>query len=301
MRGARVPCCGLLVAVLLALVCAGCGAVASSPGAMPAAAPQSGQISHVFMVVEENHSFSAVIGNSAMPYLNSLANSYALAENYFADTHPSIGNYFMLTTGQVITNDEANPPAVVSDDNVVRELLAAGKTWKSYAESLPSIGYTGGDVFPYAQHHNPFVFFSDATAAGQVNNLVPFSQFASDLAGNRLPSFSFIVPNQLNNAHDGTLAQADSWLKQNIDPLVNSAGFQKDGLLIILFDESDFSDLAHGGGHVAAVLVGPTVKKGFHSTTFYQHESALRLLLQSLGVTNFPGAAATAPDMGEFF
>src|SRR5262252_955393 len=60
--------------------------------------------SHVFIVVEENHSYSSVIGNSAMPYFNSLANRYGLATQYFAVTHPSIGNYFMLTTGQVITN-----------------------------------------------------------------------------------------------------------------------------------------------------------------------------------------------------
>jgi len=34
----------------------------------------------------------------------------------------------------------------VSMDNVVRELVAAGKTWKAYAESLPSVGYLGGDT-----------------------------------------------------------------------------------------------------------------------------------------------------------
>ena len=31
----------------------------------------------------------------------------------------------------------------VSQDNIVRELIAAGKSWKSYAEGLPSVGYTG--------------------------------------------------------------------------------------------------------------------------------------------------------------
>ena len=291
----------LLMFLLAGLVvCSGCGANSVSTNS-PMAPTQSGQIAHVFMVVEENHSFSEVIGNSAMPYFNSLANRNGLAANYFANTHPSIGNYFMLTTGQVVTNNELTPPPTVTADNVVRELVSAGKTWKSYAESLPSVGYTGGDVFPYAQHHNPFVFLSDATAAGQVDNIVPFSQFASDLASNQLPNFSFIVPNQVNNAHDGTLAQADTWLKQNIDPLVRSSAFQKDGLLIIVFDESDFSDLTHGGGHVPTLIIGSTVKKGFKSTTFYQHESVLRLALQSLGVTKFPGAAAAAPDMGEFF
>jgi hypothetical protein len=49
------------------------------------------------------------------------------------------------------------------------------------------------------------------------------------------------------------------------------------------------------------VVVGPNAKKGFQSTTTYQHQSTLRLVLSTLGVNSFPGAAAAAPDMGEFF
>jgi hypothetical protein len=118
------------------------------------------QSNHVVVVLEENHSYSGVIGNSAMPYLNSLATQNALGTQYFANTHPSIGNYFMMTAGQIITNDDAFMDTVTAD-NMVRHLLTAGKTWKSYAEGLPSVGYTGGDVFPYDRHHNPFSYFSD--------------------------------------------------------------------------------------------------------------------------------------------
>src|SRR5204862_659051 len=98
--------------------------------------------SHVFVVVEENHGYSSVIGSSSMPYLNSLASKYGLATQYYANTHPSIGNYFMMTTGRIITNNDSYS-TTVTVDNVVRHLLTAGKTWKSYAESLPSVGYTG--------------------------------------------------------------------------------------------------------------------------------------------------------------
>src|SRR5207253_2216053 len=57
------------------------------------------QFAHVFIVVEENADYAKVVGNSAMPYLNSLASRYGLATQYYANTHPSIGNYFMLTVG----------------------------------------------------------------------------------------------------------------------------------------------------------------------------------------------------------
>lgn len=235
-----------------------------------------------------------------MPYLNGLASTNGLATQYFANVHPSIGNYFMLTTGQIETVNDAFS-GIVSDDNVVRELVNANKTWRSYAESLPSAGYLGGDVYPYFKHHNPFVYFSDVVGTAQANNIVPFSQFVSDLASGTLPDYSFIVPNVLNDAHDGTLSAADQWLNANIDPLIKSARFQNKGLLIIVFDEGVSSDAAHGGGRVAMLMIGPQVKNGFQSTTFYQHESTLRLVLSTLGISSFPGAAASAPDMGEFF
>ena len=83
---------------------------------------------HVVVVVEENHNYSQVIGTGAMPYLNSLANQYGLATQYYANTHPSIGNYFMMTTGQIITNND-NYNLIVTADNLVRHLLSAGKTY----------------------------------------------------------------------------------------------------------------------------------------------------------------------------
>ena len=256
--------------------------------------------SRVFLVVEENHSFSDVIGNSAMPYLNSLASQHSLGTQYFANAHPSLPNYFMLTVGRPETNNN-DFTGTVSDDNVVRELVKANKTWRSYAESLPSTGYTGGDVYPYFKHHDPFVYLSDVIGTSQASNVVPFSQFSSDLGSDSLPDLSFIIPNVLDDAHDGTLAAADQWLKTNIDPLVKSNAFQSGGVLIIVFDEGDISDLDHGGGQVPFVIVGPKVKSGYRSSTFYQHQATLRLVLSTLGINSFPGAADSARNMGEFF
>jgi hypothetical protein len=268
------------------------------PGALHAQVPKS---NHVVVVLEENHGYSSVIGNAAMPYLNSLAAKNALATQYYANTHPSIGNYFMMTTGQIITNNDGYN-GTVSADNIVRHLLTAGKTWKSYAEGLPSVGYTGGDTGSYVRHHNPITYFSDVrNSSVEKLNLVPFTQFASDLNNNRLPNFAFVVPNLNNDAHNGTLAQADSWLQAHIAPLLSNPAFQKDGLLIIVFDEAATSDATHGGGRVAAVVVGPGVKKGFKSTVVYQHQNLLRTVMEALGGNSFPGAAATARDMADLF
>ena len=256
---------------------------------------------HVILMIEENHSYSSVIGSSSMPYLNGLAKQYGLATQYFANTHPSIGNYFMLTTGQIITNDDGYT-GTVNADNVVRRLLAAGKTWKSYAEDLPSVGYIGGDVYPYAKHHNPFAYITDVVnSQNQLNNLVPFTQFPTDLQNNQLPQYSFVIPNMQNDGHDGSLNQADSWLQTNVAPVLANSSFQKDGLLIILFDESFSGDTQYGGGQVAMVVISPLAKKGYQSTTLYQHQSMCRLMLEGLGLTTFPGACQGAAQMNEFF
>src|SRR6266704_1493736 len=209
-------------------------AVSSCHGSTAPTGVGGRSFNHIFMVVEENTDYTSVIGSSSMPYLNGLAQQYGLATQYYANTHPSIGNYFMMTVGKIITNDD------------------------------------------------------------------PFTQFATDLATNALPNYSFIVPNLCNDAHDCSLSTADTWLQTNIDPLVKSAQFQQDGLLIILFDEAGGDD-TNGGGRVAWVAGSAHVKPGYQSTRLYQHASTLRLSLKALGVTALPNGAATAPDMDEFF
>lgn len=273
------------------------------------------QFSHVFILLEENHSYSDVIGNPSMPYLNGLATANGLATQYYANAHPSLPNYFELTVGAGTSitgtaGDSYN--GVVTQDNVVRALTAAGKTWKCYAEALPSVGYLGGDQGAYIQHHDPFAYLSDVQQSpAQAANIEPFTQLATDLANNALPDYAFIVPDVNDDAHDcppgltsctdtQKLANADRWLSTNIAPLLASSSFQN-SLLIIVFDESEDSDTQNGGGHVPAVLVSPLVKPGYQSTTVYQHQSTLRLMMEGLGVSDLPGDAAAAPDMTEFF
>jgi hypothetical protein len=293
----------------LALICMcglglvrACDTQTPAPSAVGSGAPNVAppQFSRVVVIVEENRNYAGVIGNASAPYMNRLAQQYGLATQYYADAHPSIGNYFMLAVGDTITSDD-DYSAIVTRDNVVRALLAAGKTWKSYAEDLPAVGYTGPGHGRYARKHNVFALLSDvANDTVQAKRLVPFSQFAADLKNDSLPNYTFIVPNLCNDAHDCPLSVADRWLQTNIDPLIQSPTFQRDGLLIITFDESG-SDGSHGGGRVAWVAVSPKSKRAYQSGALYQHESTLRLTLEALGVNTFPNQAATAPAMGEFF
>jgi phosphatidylinositol-3-phosphatase len=306
----------------IALACALLLSAAVSSAQVP-------RMDHVLVVVEENQDFSCVIGNETMSFLNGLAAKYAVATSYYANSHPSISNYFVLTTGQAIYKGRFGDSRTdrVDVDNVIRELKQNGKTWRSYAEGVPGPGYMGGNIDStgYVKRHNPLAYFEKDISEGERGNLAPFSQFSDDLAQNRIANYSFIVPNLFDDGHSvkGTngrnqglarcgdlraLKQTDDWLKNIFSPLLASKVFQDTGLLIITYDEASDDDASDGAGHggggrVVTILVSAKVKPAYRSITHYHHESTLRLTLEALGLdeNHWPGGAKNAPSMAEFF
>ena len=300
-------------ATIIGLLLAGFGFATRAAAATPS-------FSNVFIVVEENHRYSSVVGSQLMPYFNMLINSYGLATQYFANQHHSLPNYLWLTSGSNdgVTTDTCSP--VIESDNVVQELKEAGVSWKTYQQGLPSAGYLGCASGEYRKRHNPFAYFAVVrNSTAQQKRIVPLGRLATDIANNTFARYNFITPDLCNDMH-GDLScsngctsssnsacwtSADEFLQQNIGPLLNTSMFQPggSGLLIITFDESGGYDKTHGGGHIAWVAVSPLAKPGYRSTTLYQHQSTLRLMLEGLGlgVTGLPNGAATAPTMNEFF
>ncbi|MBV9147338.1 MAG: hypothetical protein JO065_15600, partial [Acidobacteria bacterium] len=259
---------------------------------------------HVAFLVEENYSYSQVIGNAKMPYLNQLAQEGAVAVEYYANTHGSLRDYFELTAGQFLVAG-GDYDGFISADNIAAHVSNAGKTWRSYAEALPNAGYTGYNVYPYEKDHNPFAYFTDITNdSSEAANLVPLSRLATDLAQGSLPNLIYIAPDAQHDAHDcptsakctdqDKLAAADQWLKSNIDPLLQSSAFKSDGVLLLTFDEGANGDNQGGGGHVVMIAIGPKVKPGFHSHNFYQHQNALKTMCEALDLESCPGDAADA-------
>jgi acid phosphatase len=288
-----------------------CGGSTSSSVSNPTVVPRTASVQHVVIVVLENQNYLDVIGSTSMPFFNSLAQSNALATQFYADAHPSIGNYFLMTTGVNPTGNDDNWTGTFAGDNIARQLTAAGKTWKVYAEAIPSVGYLGGNQGTYLKHHNPFAYFDDViNSPSQTLNIVPFTQFASDVSANSLPSFSLVLPDSIHSGHDcpnggqtcllsARLAAIDSWLSTNFTSFDQNSSLMANTLLIVTFDESA-TDNTNGGGRVPLVIAGSQFKTAYQSTTMYQFPSVLRFSLESLGGTSFPGASATAPSMSEF-
>jgi phosphatidylinositol-3-phosphatase len=281
------------------------------------------QVGHVVIVLEENTDYADVCGpnNTSMPFLCGLKSQGSFSGNYYAPTHPSIGNYDDLGWGVVTTNDDSCDPKTCgfpyTANNIVRASQAVGKTWKGYAESLPSTCYFGGDSGSYAVRHSPIPYISDVQTNCS-NRYVAFEDpklgFAHDLAINTLPDFSFITPNLCDDGHDCTLpgsSTPDQWLKDNVlQPLLDSGHLNPttgDTVVIVTFDESN-ADNTNGGGQVYWFMIGKGVKQNYGSTGpsaapgSYSHESTLRVIAEMLGASlSGLGGAPTAPDMAEFF
>ena len=55
---------------------------------------------------------------------------------------------------------------------------------------------------------------------------VPYTQLATDLAAAKLPAFSFITPNLIDDMHNGTVADGDRWLAANLPAIFNSTEYR---------------------------------------------------------------------------
>lgn len=273
-----------------------------------AALAQVPHSSHVWIVTEENHSYENVA--ASMPYLMSLANRYGLATQYYADMHNSISALMHLTAGQTITLND-NTTATFNADNLVRQMLPAGLTFKLYQEELPYAGFLGISYNEYVKRHNPLAYFTDVANSSLKYDNVPYSQLAIDLASGATGNLNYVTPDLLNDGHDGTMQAADYWLSQHIPAILAQPEFQPggDGLMFIVFDEGNINSdnrcsatISSGcGGRVATVVIGPKVKPGFKSSTWYDHESLLKTVCLALGTANCPGFARNARPMLDFF
>lgn len=243
---------------------------------------------HVVVVVMENHAYSQVIGSSSAPYINSLKTGGANLTQSYAITHPSQPNYYALFSGstQGVTDDSCVTPGFSSAANLASEAIAAGRTWASYNESLPSQGSTTCSSGNYAQKHNPWFGFKNVPTSSAKT----FAQFPTDYS--TLPQISFVTPNLCSDMHDCSVSTGDTWLKNNLGGYATWAKTHN-SLLVITFDE----DNRLSGNRIPTVLYGQPVTAGSSSSTTYNHYDLLRTLEDTQGLSAHAGNAASAKDI----
>jgi len=183
-------------------------------GATSAAQPRTDvkNYQHVFVIMMENTGYDTLVGNPNAPWINSAIATYGVATSYFGVSHPSQPNYIAATSGS--TNGVADDnDTTINVPNVVDQLESHGKTWKAYMQSYSlcngnALAHACGDQL-YERKHNPFISYADVQSnPSRVASIVDFSQFATDLANNTVPDFSWISPDQCNDMHGRSTAGA---------------------------------------------------------------------------------------------
>ncbi len=257
---------------------------------------------HIVVLIEENHSYSSIYGSSSAPHINALAAlpNAAVFSNFHAITHPSQPNYLQLYSGsnQGLTTD--NPPGAgtypYTTANMGAQLINAGKTFITYSEDLPSVGYDGTAVGYYVRKHNPCTNWVSTGTIGanqygpSVNQPLTAFPYASNYSS--LPTVSYVVPNDLDDMHDGTdpstIVNGDTWMYNHLDSLRQWA-LAHNTLYIVTFDESYDFDPAN---QILTIFFGPMVKGGMYTENVNLY-NLLRTIEDMYGL-GYAGSAATS-------
>jgi phospholipase C len=275
-----------------------CGTLTSAPA-----------YTHVIWVMMENHSYNTIIGSSQAPYINALANGCGLATNYHNITHPSLPNYLGATSGLPLIGlllpfvTDCSPSILCNSSS--RSIFGQVPSWKAYEELMP-VNCDRANSGEYAVRHNPPPYYT--TLAGCATKDVPYTQLAGDLATRKLPAFSFITPNLIDDMHDGTIAQGDDWLKRNVPSILNSSEYLSgDVALFVTWDEGEggssydcATNTTDVGCRVATIVVSPSTPAGTRASTLFNHYSLLKTTEQMLGVPQLGQAAGASSMLSAF-
>jgi phosphatidylinositol-3-phosphatase len=256
------------------------------------------RFSRVIVVVMENKEYGSIIGNSNAPYINSLADDYSLATQFYGVTHPSLPDYLAVTGGSTFGITSNCTDCHVNAPNITTQLEHAGISWKAYIEGLPAPCSNVAEAGDYSKKHNPFMYYDDiVNDPTRCKKVVPLTQLDADRRNGKLPQFVWVTPDMCHDMHDCTVKAGDEWLSRFVPPLLRTLGSR--GVLFLTFDEgaSDAGCCRYAaGGHIATVVAGPAARSRTKSSTSYSLYSLLRVVENSwrLGLLGRAGCSCTA-------
>lgn len=265
---------------------------------------------HVFLIYFENEDFRSVIGNTVeAPFLNGLLPISSLLGNFYAEEHPSDGNYLALaggsTFGLPLTDPlEENPTYTIHARNLADLVVAAHESWKGYLQSAN--GPCDDTVHGwYWDDDLPLLYFADVRDRPRycAAHLVPLSELATDLRRtSTTPSLSWIGPNDCDDMEGCGITAGDNFLASVMrDILFSPAWTSERSLAIITFDEDGY-DYEHPAQLVPTLILGSEdVRRGFTSMVRYTHYSLLRTIEAALGLSSLTANDRYAEPVNDVF
>ena len=298
------------------------GAALDLPGKRAGHGAPGSKIKHVIVIAMENHDPAQIYADPVnAPYLHSLVESYAHAENFDDELPleiPSEGHYVWMEAGthrfsDALFDDDSPPSPSVStgsNEHLVRQIKNAdtGLSWMTYQEGMNA--ETGACPIKssgfYVPKHNPFIFFRDVAGDPPATDAPycaahhkPYSALQSDLEG-ELASYVFITPDECHDMHgqrgcpeENPIRTGDRWLKSELPRLIAYAE-QHEAVIFITFDEGGSTP------KLPFIAVGSMVKPHYAGTERYSHSSQLRTVELILGLPPLP-RVATSNDLSDLF
>lgn len=294
------------ILLLLALAAPPAHADATEPASAPAdtGPTVSPDFDHAVIIVMENKEYSQIIGSREAPYLNRLAKREGLATHFYAIRHPSLPNYLALLGGSTFGIDTNCTNCKVRRTTLVDQLEGAGISWKGYMGAMPHACFEGASAGRYAKRHNPFMYFTTITEdPDRCGRVQPMKRLLSDLRNDRLPRYSFIVPDLCKDMHDCSIRTGDRYLSNLVPKILPALG--DDGVLFVTFDEgaSRLGCCTNArGGRIATIVAGPAVDGPVRRATPFTLYSILRTIEEAWGLPPLRKAACDCTEpMSSFF
>lgn len=286
-RVPRAAVVGLVVTFLVAALAGSASAAPLSPDGSATARASRPHVTKLLVFVVENHSIQQM--RSGMPWLNRLAGRYGYARRYFGLTHPSLPNYLAIAGGDTFGVTDDAPPSAhqIRKPSVFGRAIRAGRTATTYAEGMTSRCQqdNGGR---YLVRHNPWTYFRSERRLCRQHD-VPLRKLKGDVASGDLPRVGLVVPDACNDAHDCSLAQADTWLRRHAGKVLRGPDFASGHLAVVVTADED--DGAHGN-RVLTVVANPRL----HHVVVQRrltHYALSRAYAEAAGITPLRHAATS--------
>jgi phosphatidylinositol-3-phosphatase len=249
----------------------------------------------VLVFVIENRSLAQV--KSGAPKLWALGQTYSYATNFKAITHPSLPNYIAMTSGstQGIKDDAAPSSHKLKVPNVFSGAWANGRTAKVVADGMGTTRCRTTNAGKFAVRHTAFPYYVNDRALC-IKYQFDQRYFNADVASGKLANVEFDIPSNAHNAHDGSLATADTWINDRIKTAITGPDWKAGRLTIVVTADEDSKK---DGNLIYTAVLHPSLSHVVVTTPLTLY--SLSGLLSDFGHSPRLLNARTAPDMAAAF
>ncbi len=180
----------------------------------------------------------------------------------------------------------------------------AGITWKYYAPPQGTNGYSWSTYDAINHIRN---------GPDWANNVVPYTQFASDAASGQLPQVSWLVqPGKTSDHPPYSICKGENWTVSQVNAIMGNQDEWASTAIILTWDDwGGFYDhvlpprgpnpVIQYGFRVPAIVISPYSIPGYVDHTFYTFSSILKFVEDNWGLPSLTGLDGGSNDMQASF